>query len=297
MKLSNLLLVILVGSVIGLTGCGKKDLSASSVSSPAADALEAGITSVSGIADDQNGSTFAMQTKINDRYEFLASAFFPKAYALGCSRAVTQACSSGVRTITYADCEMGARVFSLSGSVTLTYSSNSCAMISTGDSVTRTYDYTISGPHGGSLTMSSANHFDYRGNTIGGGGKLTRTSSGYDLDILGKHKVLKKNGSSLADITVRTIQPLEVTGGLARAGRQVNNGILEVNHNLSKFTARYTASNLVWSAQCCHPTSGTMSVTYTGSLTGSATVTFDGCGTATLEKDGTQTNIDLSYCE
>jgi hypothetical protein len=40
-----------------------------------------------------------------------------------------------------------------------------------------------------------------------------------------------------------------------------------------------------------------MKVTYSGSITGSGTVTFKGCGQASIEKEGVSEDVGLTYCE
>jgi len=77
----------------------------------------------------------------------------------------------------------------------------------------------------------------------------------------------------------------------------MNGGSLEVNHNLAGFTAIFTPSNLQWSAGCCHPVAGSLAVTYSGSKTGTATVSFNGCGSATVNQDGQSQAVEFSYCE
>jgi hypothetical protein len=118
------------------------------------------------------------------------------------------------------------------------------------------------------------------------------------MDLHGKHhSFVGRRGREVYNVSLRTLQPIVITGGLSRANRLVNSGQIEVNHNLAKFTALITPSNIQWSSDCCHPVSGSLSVTYSGSKTGTSTVTFQGCGSAQVNDNGQSEDIELSYCE
>jgi hypothetical protein len=152
--------------------------------------------------------------------------------------------------------------------------------------VTRTYDYDISGPYGGVLSVTSD-----------GGGRLTKTAGGWSVEILGKHKELTFRGRKLVDLSISTPTALQVTGSLSRQSRVINSGSYQVVHNLAGFTAVYVPQNLTYESSCCHPVSGSLSVTFTGSVTGSGSVTFNGCGQASLTRNGQTQDIGLNYCE
>ncbi len=287
--------LILLVAILGFAACGEKENSAFDSEDSLQAALESGVTSMSGVLDDQNGSSFAMNKTLEyDPVRMITSLIIPKAFAANCSRAVAQSCDLGVKTANYSEC---GNVFELNGSVTLTYSTLGCSMANVGENVTRTYDYTIEGPRGGIITNSSELKAAYDGTQLSGGANLERTAVGWNLNISGKHKSFDRNGRQIFDVSVETPSTIEVTGGLSRANRQVNNGSLKIYHNIAEFSATYTANNLQWSSSCCHPVSGSLSVDYEGSVEGSATVTFNGCGTAVHEKDGLSQDMTLSYCE
>ena len=278
-------------------GCGKKD----SIDDSVGDAVESAVTTAGGVADEQAGSGFAVapMTRAERLLAELEGTLLPKAWAImSCSgRAVAASCAVSApytRSVSY-DCTMG--TFGMSGTVTLTYSSSACNLASANDSVTRTYDMTVTGPRGGSLRRFTTVHTDYRGNSISGGGRITKTASGYTLEVLGNNRVLSANGNSLFDISVRTTSPINVTGGLLRAGRVMDGGAVEVIHNKAQFTATWIPSQVTWTAGCCYPTSGTASLELSGSQTGTASVTFTGCGTATVTKGDTTKDITLANCE
>lgn len=155
----------------------------------------------------------------------------------------------------------------------------------------------MSGIRGGNLSTSSTTSTDYKNQSYGGGGRLTTTTNGWNLEILGKHKSLNVSGVELANISLRTLSPLLVTGSLSRINRTVSGGQIEVNFNKATTTAVVHPLNLQWSNSCCHPISGSMSLTWSGSKSGTSAVTFQDCGQATIIENGQERNIELSYCE
>ncbi|MBN8541781.1 MAG: hypothetical protein J0L82_15425 [Deltaproteobacteria bacterium] len=298
-QLTVLTLSFAVGA--SLLGCRQEEEASDTYSSDAqTDALESAVTMVQGQADDAAGGTFALQTRSSaSKYAIAESLLFSSANAANCGRAFAQSCSVGVKSISYTNCSIGS-AFTLNGSVTLTYSDNGCAL-DIGDNVVRTYDHSISGPRGGAIQTTSTLRTDYRGTQIGGGGRLERTgASAWQIEVLGKHKIGTRNGRTLFDVSARTTTPVDLTGTLDRSSRTVSAGAIEINHNRAQFTAVYSVAAgqpLVWNSSCCHPISGQLNATYTGSVTGSGSVTFNGCGSAQLSKDGSNRTLSLGYCE
>ena len=295
MKFSKLITIAVIFAVT--QGCKNKtaDEDTTSVNDTEA-VVESAMTAVSGSLDEQSNSSFAfLSVKPNSIW---ATLLIDKAQAAACSRAYLQACSNGVKQIEYSECSTLNGVRQMSGNVKLAFSNASCTMNSNGDFVTRTYSTAITGPRGGVVSNSSDSASDYRGTSYGGGAKVTKTAAGFNLDILGKHKRMDRNGRQLFNVSLRTLQSLEVTGGVTRAARHVSNGQLEVNHNLAKFSSVLTASNIAWGDCSCYPVSGSLSISFSGSKTGSATVTFTNeCGVASLQENGQTSKIELSYCE
>ncbi len=292
--------------VLSLTACGKKLTETNNSDGinllsidPTESVVESGISALDGVADEQaNASLASLSKPIQfNKFDFVKSLLVPEAYAAVCERAYAQTCNSGVKQVTYAGCTNVTGQASLNGDVGLSYSHGSCTLSSAGDSVTRTYDLNITGPRGGIFAITSDNETDYLGQTYGGGGKLTKTSSGFDIEIMGKHKSFVYNNRLLYDVSMRTTSPIGVTGTIARVGRTVSGGTMEIHHNLAKFTAAITPNNLTYSNVCCHPVAGTLAINYSGSVTGNATLTFNGCGSATYIKAGQAKDITLSYCE
>ncbi len=286
--------LLLLGFLV--TQCNPKDNADSSANEALTTSVEDAVTTMSAVLDDQEGEGYAVNSQ-KSYPEILDEILFPKAYAAGCVRPVFKVCNNGSKSSVFQDCSLFNGQVLASGQIDLDYSENDCSMDVVGNQVARTYNYELVGPRNGQLTVSSEVHTDYTGATIGGGALLTRTASGFDLDILGKHKVFTRNGRERLDRSIQTLSPLEIAGGLERSVRRITNGQLQVSHNKAEFTAIYTAQDLRWSSSCCHPVSGSLSVDYTGSREGSATVTFGSCGRATLEKDGESHELAFSYCE
>ena len=288
--------------VANLVGCRAEELGeVEAGSDQQSDALESAITVISGQADDATGESFALQKSATDwKVALVESVFLSSATASNCGRAFNQACdnATGTRTATYSSCNIGSRGFLLTGSVTLTYSNNSCSL-GVGENVVRTFDHTVNGPRGGAIQTTSALRTNYRGTQLGGGGRLSHTSSTtWQMELLGKHKIGTRNGQTLFDVSVQTTSPLVIDGTLGRAGRTLSAGAVEVSHNLAQFSAVYTVTQpLVWNSTCCHPISGAMSANYSGSIAGQGTITFNGCGSPQLSKDGLTRTLSIGYCE
>ena len=277
------------------TGCGVEKTSRSSENENLASSVEDAVTTVSALMDEQAGEAYT--SKLQKSYpELIKDLFFPKAYAEGCIRPIQQACENGVKSSLFQSCSLSSRV-EASGEISLEFNQLDCSISLPGDRVSRTYDYGLTGVHKGVLSVSSGMQGTYTGESLGGGSLLVKTAVGYELSILGKHKLLKRNGQERMNKTIRTLAPLEVSGGLSRALRQVNNGQLQVFHNLAKFTATYTVKDLSYSSSCCHPISGSLEVEYTGSIEGRAVVNFGSCGEATLTRSGETQDVLFSYCE
>lgn len=296
------ILLLSIPCLVFAGGCGeKKEDEASSSVDSVESTIESGVTAMDGVIDEQvNSIGFSLRAQENRSIaEWVNSVLFPLAHATTCTRARAATCSAGVQTVTYDSCTGPLDLITASGDVTLTYSSANCTMTSTGDSVSRTYDLTLNGPRSGVLTLTSENTAPYDTNVaaFGGGGKLTKTSSGYSLEILGKHKSFSSRGTERFNVSMKTSSAVTVTGGLTRASRTVNGGELIVYHNLARFTATIQPVNLTYTSASCHPATGSLNVTFAGNVTGTATVTFNGDGSATVDHGGTVSTFTLSYCE
>jgi hypothetical protein len=215
----------------------------------------------------------------------VADFLLPSAEAAGCAQETFTACSSGVRTRTFDGCSIGPAT--LNGSVELDFSDSACGMSASSDSVTRKANFTLTGPNGGTITVSSPD----------GGQKVTNNGDGtFNYEVLGMHRVgTDAGGKTVFDVSTSTSAPIGVTG-TSRSNRVINGGTLVVQHNLAGVTATLSPSNVTWDGTCNCPVSGSWSGTRSGNKTGSFTVTLTGCGTGTVTTaDGTK-NVTFDRC-
>lgn len=299
MKMRHQLPILVMATALVLTGCGKTEDDTLTTEDSIQDTVEAGVTALAGVSDEQTDATLASyeRTKVDKLLDYLNP--ISTAYAATCSgRAIGQSCVSGVRSIAYSSCTIGASAQTLSGNVSLTYSdSANCDINVDGESVTRTFDYTRTTSWGATIQTFSTSKTDYAGDTYGGGSVLTKTATGYDLEIKGKHKVRTsvRNRARL-DLSIKTAQNITFDS-LDRSSRTVSGGALEIAHNLAKYKVRLEPNNVVYDASCCYPVGGTLNVTYTGSVTGTGSVTFTSCGQATVTKGADSYDIEFYSCE
>ena len=210
------------------------------------------------------------------------------AYAGSCLQSLFAGCAGGVRARAFDHCSVGAAT--LDGAVTLTFSDiHSCAVTVAGDSVNRTADFTLTGPYGGTLAVSSP----------GGGQTLTKSSTGFDYAVAGMHRVLTgPGGNTLFDLSTRTTTPIHLTG-TSRADLVIVSGALEVTHNLAGYKVTLVPQNLTWAPTCNCAVSGqlTGTISSSGKLDGkSATVSLTGCGKADVTIDGDSESVTLDRC-
>jgi hypothetical protein len=221
---------------------------------------------------------------------------------VGCGSFASQdSCSaSGVKSATYYGCESwgGGTIL---GSVTLTYSDTTCLLEVLGATLTRKALLTRESlPAGTMYTDSSNTAKTYVGGSAGGGTVISYvTTASYNLNINGVRKTLNDtSGNTIYDLVAQTSGPISVTGSLLGA-RVADSGSLVVYHNTAEYTATFSPSLLTYSdSTCCHPVSGTMSIAYAGSITGTATVIFNpACGLETFSMNGITDTVQLAGCE
>lgn len=282
--------ILFLTLVLVITGCKKKETSNSSTSTdPVAESIESALNSVSGASDDASNESVIASVK--NKWN-ISELLFPSAWAASCSRSLQN--SGGGLCVRNVNCEVGP--YNWSGSVQLDFANGStCSFSGVGDYFVREVEFTRSGPRG-SLFTTSNSRTNYEGNSISGGIRIEKTLGGFEMDILGQSKVLTSNRiGTVFDVSVVTPVPLEMNQ-LARNGRRISSGTLDIYHNRAQFKASHTFNNVEWSANCCYPTSGSISVTLSGSRTASGTVTFNGCGNVTTTFENTK-SFELSNCE
>ena len=206
------------------------------------------------------------------------------------------------RSVTCTDATSGN---SYTKSVTLAFFLNggspdtTCKTNSAGKYFVRTYTSTLTDANG-TYTDTTVAANNYLGTSIGGGTTITRgTGTNYLLSIGGITRTLASAaGKTVWNHSIHSdpAAPLQLNQ-LARAGRIISSGTVIVDHNLAKFTANMAFSDVTYTAGCCYPTSGTIATTYTGSKTGTATLTFSStCGSASLVEGSTTTAMTMKAC-
>lgn len=270
---TSLLLLFLISSCAKQKGGTSEDI---------ARAVESGLAGMIGVVDEQGDQDIVDNN--------LAA----------CSgRASTESCqSSSYRRKDY-NCTVGN--LDVTGYVVLTYGSGQtdCFINADTENVTRTFNLTRDTVFGGTVAITDTTHNNYLGNSIGGGARLTRnTATSWQIEVLGKRRVRKTSGgSTIIDISMETSSPISVSNSLTRATRTINGGTLKVYHNLAKYTSEMTPNNITYDDGCCYPTGGSVSVTFTGEVTGSASVSFSSCGNATVTKGDKAYAVQFYSCE
>lgn len=289
------LTAVLASSLIALlTACGSKKQQTVTEESYDQDAfmIENAVNSFGSMADDASGQT-AMGVASAEEL----STQSLKTLSNSCSGVAAFAvCQQGARKASYDGCAIpysgGATA---AGEVNLAYSNVSCSLANVGDAVNRTFDMTYQ-KNGFKVLVSSSAKSDYRGgSSYGGGGRLVRTNTGWTAEQFGRHtKLIGPAGATRLDISVKTLQPVQITGSLSRESRVINAGEIEINHNLAKKSVVYSFNNLAYSHQCCYPISGSLS--RTGDY-GNGTAEFLSCGQVRLTTSEGVRDLTLNACE
>lgn len=293
-KIAILLGIFILSSVFNL-GCGQSNTSGKA-EEEITEAVQAGVEVLANL--DEGG----VQSGVSS--VGLAPLDMPEGPRPGadlCSSVSFNACGTSAektRVKTFGGCTTTGG-FTVTGTSTLLFSEASCLLPASGNpTITRTSDITLTGRRGGTLKINSGTHTDYRGNSIGGGQRLTRTgSNSFTFDVFGMHRVMtKSDGSAMFDISARTTSAVVGTG-FVRSGRAISSGTWEVIHNLARYTATWTATGVTWTSSCACPTAGTISAIFSGTQTGTAAVTFSStCGNVALTVNGSTTTVTLDSC-
>jgi len=204
---------------------------------------------------------------------------------------VTQ-CPNHKKTRVYSGCTLGTSRHTLSGVVYLEYTDGAtCALGSDGDSVVRTANLVRTAANTTTYQISSSLHSTYDGVELGEGARITKTSAGHNLDLLGHRRMKVSNSEkTVYDISIATTpgSPLILTGGMTRPSRKITDGSFKLYHNTGLYSMTFTPSAVTYANDCCYPVSGSFAITYAGTINGTGTLTFTGCGAGTI----TRTNLE-----
>lgn len=296
-KASLLLFAFLTSS------CGEHN---GTVTSSLTEGISALTTAVSGVVDDQANESYSyIKVKKSPFMELLDQFKIQEAFAASCTRTVNESCSSSKRSLDLNGCTYSSSI-SATGTIALEYSDSSCTILNTNDTVTRTYDTVkLTGVSNYTLYITSGNVTNYAGGAYSGGVRLTNNGDNtYNFAFLGLHKILQNSAEesiyshSIQSNSNSSLSNTVTAGSLARNGRKLTGGQINVHHNKAKYSASYVPVDLEWTSSCCHPTSGYWNITFSGSRSGTATLTYSStCGTTTYTQNGEDTEITLNYCE
>jgi hypothetical protein len=281
---------------LSLVGCAQSTAPTGSIA-VAEQAVTGGQPVLDGASNTQSTESGAISK--NDLSKWLGIETAEASVGCGYFAAGDTCSTAGTKTATYYGCQSwGGTIL---GTVTLSYSNNICLLDAASGTVTRKVLLTREGlPAGTMYTNSASTSTTYSGSTAGAGTQLSFVSVGsYNLNVLGVRKTLNDtSGNTIYDLIAQTNGPIAVTGNLLGT-RVLNGGSLIVVHNTAQYTATFTPNYLTYSdPTCCHPVSGSLSVTYAGNVSGTAVVTFNPtCGSETFSMNGENDTIQLAGCE
>jgi hypothetical protein len=220
------------------------------------------------------------------RLERLWEGWVPSAWAAEpCALVPFTACADGVRTRTFSACTIGTAT--LQGEVTLSFSDVGCTFASEGDWLTRRANFTVTGPRGGQVEVSTPQ----LGQTV------TRTAAGFSYQVDEIQRVGRgPGGAVLFDLTTTTLEALTLTGA-RRADRLLSGGKVQLRNARRGYTVVLTPEEVRWGEDCACPQSGLL-VGEGVDPTPARAVTLEltGCGEGTLTVDGEQQAISFDRC-
>lgn len=319
--LNKKLVTALVFFLVIASSCSKSSTSTDSTEADGdsqaynAETAAAVVGSASGAAEGSvgllNTELLADEIQKMDYLDPESANINPKA---ACSLSQRSSCNSGVRTIDWGGCSIGTSGATLSGIWTEIYNDTaSCSMASATNTVNRrpTTGITLTINQGlltgATLTTDTSGGTAYDGTTsMGSTGILVANTDNVvsgtrAISIDSIHKVLKgPKGSTWFDYFIKTGSAITVSGTRSAGNRTISSGTLSIYHNKAKYTASHSFSNVVWgSSSCCYPTAGAIASSFSGTVTGTTSMTFTStCGTATfVDTNGTPSNVTLSQCE
>jgi hypothetical protein len=328
-------LCFLVAAALQLQACGKDSASSSadednSASGAVASAIGGALSGTSG-----NGTQAFFHSGAKPSFTSrLAKAtfdFVPDALAAtSCPTFLTASgngCTASASSLwlTYASCSFGGSA-SWSGTQALIMSGGSAAcgtFPNPGASGTLTRQFvTASGGYTpGSATVTTARgisvHLDHATANLGnfdGASIATIANGGYGVQVAFNGSGARSSITLDQRVYVSAIYDHSVSGQAtvtesAGASSRTISGSLKVYHNLMRVIGTSTLTNVTHSDNCCYPTGGTITTAFSAgsnvqpSLLGSKvvgkseTLTFTGCGTATLAgADGSSADVTLAHC-
>lgn len=313
------LTVALLTTLLLTVSCAKKSNDSDSTGGDAADdqvsyAVEAALSDIADNTSSSNTSQIFQDQNI-DPDDLHAQSECSYATA----RDTSLCSSSQTAIVTWGGCTKGTAT--ITGTVTETYSGFGAAVCSlNGNNSTVHRLISSSAPRvvtkasGATVTETMSPSTAWDGTTFPSatsGTVITRSESGtsngftcaanngcHHVVVNGIESIRKgPRGTTLSDHIVTSDFTYQ---GKKSSGNLVVSGTSTVWHQLASYKLVNTLNAVTWGdSTCCYPTSGTVTSAATGSLTGSATMTFTStCGSASfVATTGETSTVTLSQCQ
>ena len=291
--------------------CKKNEDSEESVSDATSNAVQVSVSEAGSQASASEGGAAGFIPELAQEVVYLDPADKGVQTQAACNYStVRSSCSSNSTTVTWNSCTVASGAVTMTGGWTETFSgtgASSCTVpVASGGTVTRTSSSSVMTINTGALagatiTTNTTAHSTWDNVSIPSTGISVSNSSGTrTVTINGVHRVMRgPRGRMWFDHSLKTTTDLTVTGDRASGNRAITAGVLKVYHNLLQYNATNTFNNVTWgSSSCCYPTSGNISTSFSGSVTGTTTLTFTTtCGSATfVDTSGSSSTVALTQC-
>lgn len=200
-------------------------------------------------------------------------------------------CAAGIRTRTFGGCTLLSAV--VTGTVTLTFSQTACTFSSSGDTITRAPNFTLTGRRSRTLTVS-----------VGSGGfgqRITRGAAAGSYTVATSK--MKRVATNVAGETILNLEASTGTGmtltGSARSGRKLDGGTLIITDSLNSKTYTLTPESVTWDGTCNCASSGSWTgniATSGSSSTTTIQVAITACGSADVTLGDVTSSVTLDRC-
>lgn len=209
--------------------------------------------------------------------------------------------------IIYSDCSFGGSAATWSGGEIFTFGgSASCGrttlpIASVGDQLTRTFTGEIganpttrTSASGLVVSLDTSKVSGYS-ESVSGGEVITGVAgasggAAHSIEVQGVHALSALWDYSISNSVVLTVQN-------SGASAVIESGTLTVQHNTAEFTAEAVFTNVAFDGSSCIPVSGSITSTYSGSVSGRETLTFTGGGNAVYTgPSGSSQSVALNQC-
>jgi len=289
-----------------LVGCSKAN-----VSDEVVDEIAQQVGDVMASMDEVGGPAGTLSQhqnsflKMQDSLEphFSLPGLLPEAHAASCLiDGAFSMCSASTRTMqrNFHNCTLGLATFN--GSVSLNWSGSgsgcSLGLPSSGGSITRVPDFSVTGLRGATLHVQLAPGavFGQKLSYVAGSGVGPNAQFKFSSDGIRRVFTLADE-TPLIDLTTLTSSDLTLTGSdRADAGRvrTLDGGVLKIKNNLSDFSCDFSPTQVKWTSNCNCPVSGTWQASCSDGT--SSTIELTGCGSAQFTFGAETQTVSFDRC-